>query len=129
MSRERSPEYRLKISNSLIGNTPGNKGKPITAELRARLSMITKKLYADGVLTSQKISIATKRAMANIPKDKKAQMVEKSKLKVIESYASGKHKNLSKITCTHCSKVGAYAPMHRWHLDNCRRKKLFNFNR
>lgn len=31
-------------------------------------------------------------------------------------------RNLPKLNCPHCTKVGSYVAMHRWHFNNCKHK-------
>lgn len=33
------------------------------------------------------------------------------------------NRNLPKLECPHCNKIGSYVAMHRWHFNNCKAKE------
>jgi hypothetical protein len=37
-------------------------------------------------------------------------------------------RNLPKLDCPHCNKVGSYVAMHRWHFNNCKHKGELKLN-
>jgi len=45
-------------------------------------------------------------------------VTDETKLKQSES-----HKNLPKLTCPHCGKIGGWGGMKAWHFNNCKMKK------
>ena len=97
-------ERRERISQSLKGNLPWNKGVPATPEHAAasRIAMLGKK-HSDE--TKRKMSLAQKGKI----------MSDKAKANMSQG-----QRNVPKVTCPQCSKVGGYRAMKRWHFDNCK---------
>jgi hypothetical protein len=134
-----SDDGRDRISKSRTGNSPWNKGVPMSEEQKKILSIANtgtirseeskqkQSNSTSGIPKSEdhksKISAANK---GQIPYSKGKPMSEEQK-KLISIANKGKPsllRGIPKITviCPHCNKIGAGGSMVRWHFDKC---KLF----
>ncbi len=102
----------LVIENGISGGAINN-GVILTEEHKAKIS---KSHIGKHVSDETK----NKMSMAHVGKQTEEQRLSRSK-------ATRQHnlsRNLPKVTCNHCNKIGSYVAMHRWHFDNCKFIKL-----
>ena len=109
-------DTRTKISQSLQGNIPWNKGIPASSETRANMSLAQKesKKGKPGTFTGKTHSAETRKLQSESAKNKPP-ITEETRQRL-----RCKKKPRPTLQCPHCAKFGDASGMKRWHFDNCK---------
>lgn len=115
-----SDEHRAKLSERKSGENNPMFGHKLSDERKYQISLIHK----NKVVSDETRKRLSKKLKGRIISDEtKLKMSENSKGErngMFGKVHPSRGKQRPKIKCPHCGKLGAKAPMTRWHFDNCK---------
>lgn len=110
-----SEETKIKISKATKGENNPRFGVIISEETRDKISRSNK-----GKTSHMKGKNHSEESKMKMRESSKGKIVSKETKEKISK--SKKGIPFSKLTCSHCNKVGGKGAMKRWHFDNCKHK-------
>lgn len=122
-------EWNKKVSKSLTGRPLSEEHKSKvsrpehwTQERKDKISKAINKYWENNTSKLKGIPLSLEHKKA-VSEGVKKSMTPEVRAKISEKTKEGM-KNLPRVICPHCGKIGAKYAMKQWHFDNCKKIKL-----